>query len=358
MNTTSPALPKRSFSWWRVALAVIVLGCVCTVTVKVAESWIADQSKRQNEQSILQWFELATPTPRTLDTRFVDADHDLVADAPKDPSKRRSPDVLVFSFVAGPTAEEELSDWKDFITHLSSVTGKPVETVVFASNGEQQAAMEKGTLHITAFNTGAVPAAVASSGFVPVCTFGHDDGSFGIKMQFIVPARSPIQKLEEVKNHSVTFTTPDSNSGCKAALALLQDHNLLPQRDYSWRFSNAHEESILGVAKGQYEIAPVASDLLQRAIASGLIQDDQIRIVYESERFPPATMGYAYDLTDPLAENIRKAFLEFDYRGTSLEKRFGESNTSKFVPLSYLQDYALIRRIDAAFRKPSRVTSE
>jgi phosphonate transport system substrate-binding protein len=54
-----------------------------------------------------------------------------------------------------------------------------------------------------------------------------------------------------------------------------------------------------------------------------------------------------------LAAIIRKAFFEFDDRGTSLQKRFEDSGASKFVPLSYKQDYALVRQIDSAFRKPA-----
>jgi phosphonate transport system substrate-binding protein len=91
--------------------------------------------------------------------------------------------------------------------------------------------------------------------------------------------------------------------------------------------------------------------LLQGAIDSGTVKSVEFRTIYESERFPPATLGCAYDLSEDLANRIRKAFLEFDCRGTSLEKRFETSRTTAFVPLSYKQDYALVRRIDAAFRK-------
>ena len=107
------------------------------------------------------------------------------------------------------------------------------------------------------------------------------------------------------------------------------------------------------IATGEFEVAPVASDVLLRAMDGGTIKPEQIRIIYESERFPPVTIGYAHDLTNDLAAAIRRAFLEFDCRGTSLEKRFEQSHTSKFVPLSYKDDYAPIRRIDAAFRTPS-----
>ncbi len=338
MELPPQGLPKRSFSYWRVALITVVLGSICALAIRGVANCIVEDSKRKSEQAMLDWFELTIPSPRGLAARFTDANDDLIADAATDAARRRSPDELIFTYVGGPMAEEELSDWTDFIAHPSCVTGKSVKTAVFGTIGEQLAALEKGTLHVTGFNTGAVPTAVASSGFVPICTFGGDDGSFGIKMQLIVRADSSIQKLEDLKGHTVTFTSRDSNSGCKAALVLLQDHDMLPQRDYLWQFSGGHEESIARIVAGEYQVAPVASDLLQRAIGTGVVKPEQIRIIYESERFPPATLGYAHDLTDELAASIRKAFFEFECRGTSLQKRLDDSGNAKFVPLSYKQD--------------------
>jgi phosphonate transport system substrate-binding protein len=344
---------KRSFSFWRVLIAGAILGSIVAYVIKNQADRIIEGAQKESERSTLRWFELTTPAPRELNAKFTDSNGDLVADPPQDAAKRRSPEKLVFSFVGGPDAEKQLGDFKDFVAHLSKVTGKPVETAVYPSIDQQQAALTQGTLHVTGFNTGAVPAAVASCGFVPVCTFGTDEGGFGITMKIIVPAKSAIKKLEDVKGQTITFTTRNSNSGCKAALVLLQDHGLAPYRDYLWTFSADHDESIRGIAAGEYAVAPVASDLLQRAITQGTVKPDQFRVIYESERFPPATFGYAHDLSDDLAAKIREAFLQFTAKGSSLSKRFDDSQATKFVPVAYKQDFALVRRIDAAFRKPA-----
>jgi phosphonate transport system substrate-binding protein len=344
---------KPSFSFWRVLIAGAVLGGICVGIFKWIENGIKERSQRESERAAAHLFRLTTPTPRGLDARFSDADGDLVADPPASASARRSPEKLIFSFVAGPEAERQIIDFKDFGAELSRVIGKPVETAVFPTIEQQQAALAKGALHVTAFNTGAVPAAVASGGFVPVCTFGADDGTFGITMKIIVPTKSTIQKIDDLKGRTITFTTLDSNSGCKAAVVLLQDKNVLPSRDYKWTFSADHEFSIKGIAAGEYEAAPVASDLLQRAISKGTIKPEAIRVIYESERFPPATFGYAYDLSDELAAKIRQAFLEFKPKGSSLAKRFEDSLAAKFVAVSYKQDFALVRRIDSAFQPAS-----
>jgi phosphonate transport system substrate-binding protein len=343
--------PKPLFSFWRVLLTGAILGGVCVFVLKWMETGIKERDEKESEKTATHLFGLSNPTPRNLDARFTDADGDRVADPPASIASRRSPDKLVISFVAGPDSKDQVADFKDFIARLSEATGKQIETAVFANIDEQLAAMTKGELHITAFNTGSVPAAVASAGFVPVCTFGGEDGSFGITMKIIVPAKSSIQKIEDLNGHTLTFTTLNSNSGFKAAVVLLQDKNMLPVRDYKWKLSSDHELSIKGIAAGDDEAAPVASDLLQRAISSGTIKPESIRVIYESERFPPATFGYVYDLSDDLAAKIRQTFLEFKPKETSLAKRFDDSHAARFVPVSYKQDFALIRRIDSRFQR-------
>mgnify|MGYP003668518581 CR=1 FL=1 len=59
-----------------------------------------------------------------LDVMYCDADGDLVADAPTDPSKLKDPSTLVFAYtpVEDPAIYADI--WTPFIEHLKTVTGK------------------------------------------------------------------------------------------------------------------------------------------------------------------------------------------------------------------------------------------
>ena len=59
-----------------------------------------------------------------------------------------------------------------------------------------------------------------------------------------------------------------------------------------------------------------------------------------------------YDLSEDLAAKIRQTFLDFKPKETTLAKRFEDSQAVRFVPVSYKQDFAIIRRIDSMFQKP------
>ena len=109
--------------------------------------------------------------------------------------------------------------------------------------------------------------------------------------------------------------------------------------------------SIRRIAAHEFEAAAVASDLLDRMVARGEIGADAIRSIYESEKFPPGAIGFAYNLMLELRAGIREVLLNFDWSGTGLEKEFGPGGSTQFVAISYQDDWRNVRRIDTALAK-------
>ncbi len=153
-------------------------------------------------------------------------------------------------------------------------------------------------------------------GFVPVCRVPTSDPT-GTHIEIIVPTSGPINSLAELKGHELTLTEPNSNTGYKAPMVLLNsDYGLQPERDYVIRMSSAHEASIEGIAKGDYQAAAVAADMLERAEADGNIAKNQFRSIYRSESFPSAALGYVYNLKPELANKVKEAMMSFQAKGT------------------------------------------
>jgi phosphonate transport system substrate-binding protein len=285
-----------------------------------------------------------------LDPKFVDADKDLVADPPTDASALVDPDPLVFSYIAAEDPLRSEETWKPVMDHLAKATGKKVVYFPEARDARDQIkALQEGRLHVTGFNTGSVPAAVNTAGFVPVCVMASPDGSFAYHMELIVPADSPIKSLGDLEGRELTFTDVGSNSGFKAPLVLLhKESHLEPGYDYDVRTSGGHDASIAGIAEKRYQAATVASDVLARAVGRGLIKKDQYRTVYKSQDFPPACLGYVYNLDPALAAKVREALLSFPFEGTAMEKAFKPANRLKFVPIRYKDQWSYVREIDEA----------
>ena len=82
-----------------------------------------------------------------------------------------------------------------------------------------------------------------------------------------------------------------------------------------------------------------------KALAEKTGREVKFISIHESERFPTATIGVAYNLKPEMRAAIQTTLLEFNWEGTGLEKEFGPELT-KFVPVKYKDDWAKIRRID------------
>ena len=287
--------------------------------------------------------------PGGLAESFRDEDGDLVADPPEKIEDCIDPEEIVFSYYASTEEGNDRELWKPFTDALSERLDRPVRYVHFADVEEQLRALKEGRLHITALGTGAAAVAVSQHGFVPICCFADASGAYGYTMKIIVPAKSKVEKVEQLRGGRITFTRPRSNSGYKAALVMLMnDHNMRPERDYSWGFSYGHDNSILGVADQTYEAAAVASDVLARMIARDDLDGTAIRAIYESEGFPPGVIGYAYNLTPELREGIREALLELDVAETDFAEQYGAGEPIQLAPVNYAEDWAPVRRVNEA----------
>lgn len=281
-----------------------------------------------------------------LDAMYCDADGDLVADTPADPANLKDPSTLVFAYtpVEDPAIYADI--WNPFIEHLAEVTGKEVQFFAVQSNSAEVEAMRSGRLHIAGFSTGPTPYAVNLAGVEPFAIMGSDDGQFGYKLQVYTQADSDIMEMPDLAGKRIAHTSPTSNSGNLAPRALFPDLGVVPDEDYEVSYSGSHDQSMLGVVAGDYDAAPVASEVVDRMAERGLYDTADVRIVWESDPFPTTSYGVAHDLTPELKEKIKEAFFSFDFAGTALGEEF--SGVSKFIPITYKDQWAVIRQIQKA----------
>ncbi|WP_370049976.1 MULTISPECIES: phosphate/phosphite/phosphonate ABC transporter substrate-binding protein [Salipiger] len=281
-----------------------------------------------------------------LDMLYCDANGDLVADTPTDPAELTNPDTLVFAYtpVEDPAVYADI--WEPFIEHLSEVTGKDVQFFAVQSNSAEVEAMRSGRLHVAGFSTGPTPFAVNLAGAVPFAIMGAEDGQFGYKLQVFTQADSDIQEVADLAGKRVAHTSPTSNSGNQAPRALFPDMGVEPDKDYEVVYSGSHDQSMLGVVAGDYDAAPVASEVVDRMAERGLYDPADVRKIWESDPFPTTSFTMAHNLDPELAEKVKEAFFSFDFAGTALGEEF--DGVSKFIPITYKDQWAVIRQIQAS----------
>jgi phosphonate transport system substrate-binding protein len=282
----------------------------------------------------------------TLDTAYCDRNFDLVADLPTDPKDWINPDTIIFTYTPVEDPAVYASIWDGFVKHMAKVTGKKVVFFPVQSNAAQLEAMRSGRLHVAGFNTGSNPIAVNCAGFVPFGMMAKNDGSFGYEMEIIVPQDSAMQSPDDIKGKTMAFTSPTSNSGFKAPSAILKgEFGLKAEEDFTPTFSGKHDNSILGVYNGDYEVAAIANSVLSRMIRRGVIDEGKIRTIYKSQTFPTTGYGTVYNLDPTLVAKIKTAFWTYEW-DENFKKEFKKAD--RFIGISHKFDWAVIRQIDKA----------
>ena len=84
--------------------------------------------------------------------------------------------------------------------------------------------------------------------------------------------------------------------------------------------------------------ARALSGLHQEPLDNGLHDPDQAKLGVPSD----------FDLNPELAATIREAILSYDWTGTPMEQEYTATGATAFVPVTYKDDWAMIRLIDDA----------
>lgn len=281
----------------------------------------------------------------TLDEMYCDENKDLVADTPKDSAQWKDPKTLVFTYTPVEDPAVYKDAFADFQEYLSEKTGKRVVYYTVQSNAAEVEAMRSGRLHIAGFSTGPTGFAVNLAGYVPIAVKGYEDSFQGYNLIVVTKKDSGIKELADLKGKQIAHTSASSNSGNLAPRAIFPKHGLVPDQDYTVVYSGKHDQSVLGVEHGDYDAAPVASDVFNRMAAAGRINADDFHIVFTSPKFPTSSFGLAHNLKPELAQAITDAFYSYRFPA-EMQETFGGAD--RFFPVTYQKDWEVIRDIAAS----------
>ncbi|MGG5315307.1 phosphate/phosphite/phosphonate ABC transporter substrate-binding protein [Enterococcus sp. AZ072] len=158
------------------------------------------------------------------------------------------------------------------------------------------------------------------------------------------------QSLEDLKGKTFAFVDPASSSGymfpkSKLVNDLDLDPDQLENPDYFFKtvaYSGKHDSSIMGVIKGDYEAAAVAEQIIPQLVEAGMMKEDDIRIVGETDVIPNACFVIRADLPQEMKDKIKDFYLNYE-NGDYFETLYGSKDV-RFVEAKD-EDYDVVKEM-------------
>jgi phosphonate transport system substrate-binding protein len=198
----------------------------------------------------------------------------------------------------------------------------------------------------------------------------NSDGSKGYYSVFYVMAKSPYQKIEDLKGKNLGLVDPNSTSGYNMPLYTLDKLGISPDTFFGkTQVTGSHENAVLALAQGTVDVAAnwwnaeddsnltrmLKKGMLKNADGSPMNKED-FRIVLKSELIinPPTAM--LSSLPPELIAAIRTAFLEAATKDKTAFDRLSDGKNQPWQPIdnaAYDETIRLIQFVDRLRKKSS-----
>ncbi|MCG8485537.1 MAG: phosphate/phosphite/phosphonate ABC transporter substrate-binding protein [Clostridia bacterium] len=223
-----------------------------------------------------------------------------------------------------------LKKYQKFVDYLSEATGLEVEPYVGADYTAVIEALNSGHLDVAWFGPSEYVLAteVVDSGVEAFASAVQAKGTLAYKSSFITRKDSGINSLEDMADRTITFTDPASTSGHIFGRYSLVQEGYNPEEYFKQViYSGSHDACLLAVANGQVDVAVISSRKLPGFIGKGLVEEDEIQIVFESVEIPADPITYRTDLSEEIKEKLKQAFL---YNSIKLKASLEETGFESF----------------------------
>lgn len=223
------------------------------------------------------------------------------------------PDPLVLGLIPAESNQEVLRDYEPLVEYLSRELGVEVEPYTATDYSGIIEAMRSGEVDVAWFGPLSYVLAEEVAGAEAVAVPFEEKGERPTYKSVILTrsGNQEIQAVEDLSGKTFSFVDPASTSGNLYPRKMMQDAGVDPEQDLAEaRFAGGHDASILAVANGTVDAGASWDGQLQQMIEAGVIEEDAVRVVEESEPIPKDPLAVRGDLPEPIKARIQKAFVE------------------------------------------------
>jgi phosphonate transport system substrate-binding protein len=278
---------------------------------------------------------------------------------------------LVYAVVPAENATGVTDRYTPFVDYLGRELGTKVTLRVANDYAAVIEGQRAGNIHIGYYGPASFSRARLTG--VPTDAFVIDvnsDGSKGYYSVFYVLAKSPYQKIEDLKGKNLGLVDPNSTSGYNMPLYTLDKHGIGPDTFFAkTQVTGSHENAVLALAQGTVDVAANwwnADDdsNLTRMLNKGMLKNpdgspkkkEDFRIILKSELIINSPTAMLSGLPEELKSAIRTTYLEAAAKDNAAFARLSDGKNQPFQPIdnaAYDDTIKLIQFVDKLRKKSS-----
>ena len=284
--------------------------------------------------------------------------------------KTKYPEIT-FAMIPAENGSGVTERYTPFVNYLSKELGIKVNLRIANDYAAVIEGQRAGNIHI-AYH-GAASFARARLTGVKTDAFVIDvnaDGSKGYYSVFYVLAKSPYQKLDDLKGKNLGLVDPNSTSGNNMPRFKMNEMGIEPESFFSQVvFTGSHENALLALAQGTVDVAAnlwhadddsnltrmLTKNMLKASDGTPMKKED-FRIISKSDLIVNPLYAYLSDLPEDMKAAIKKAFLEASEKDNDAFKKLSDGKSLPWQPVTnedYNKTIELIRFVDHLRKKAS-----
>src|SRR5450755_1925620 len=294
----------------------------------------------------------------------------FTASASADDWRAKYPEIT-FAVIPAENGTGVLDRYMPFVNYLSKELGIKVTLRIANDYAAIIEGQRAGNIHIGYYG----PASFARARLTGVKTDAfvidvNSDGSKGYYSVFYVLAKSPYQKIEDLKGKNLGLVDPNSTSGNNMPRFKMNQMGIDPDANFSKViFTGSHENAVLALAQGTVDIAAnwwnadndsnltrmLNKNMVKSSDGTPLKKED-FRIIVKSDLIIDSPYAYLGDLPDDMKQAIKKAFLDAAAKDVEAFNKLSDGKNRPWEPITtpdYDKTIELIKFVDSLRKKAS-----
>ena len=278
---------------------------------------------------------------------------------------------LVYAVAPAENATGVVDRYTPFVDYLGRDLGTKVTLRVANDYAAVIEGQRAGNIHIGYYG----PASFARARLTGVATDAlvidvNSDGSKGYYSVFYVLAKTPYQKIEDLRGKNLGLVDPNSTSGYNMPLYTLDRVGISPDTFFGkTQVTGSHENAVLALTQGTVDVAAnwwnAGDDSnLTRMLNKGMLKNadgtpmkkEDFRIILKSELIINSPTAVLSGLPDELKSAIRTAFVEAASKDNAAFQKLSDGKNRPFQPIdnaAYDDTIKLIQFVDRLRKKSS-----